>query len=98
MDKINFELDKSIKVPPGKKVFVDYVPIECVILDCKDPMAIGDVQQKYELIKQNSPSCIFPTPIGYWEGERFHIVDGRHTFVGYLLNGYRYILVTWLEQ
>lgn len=91
------QIDKSISVPPGKKVVVDYVHIDKIILGSKSPMAIGDVKEKYELIKQNAPNSIFPTPIGEWKKDRFIIIDGRHTYLGYLMNGYEYILVSWLQ-
>ena len=97
MQKVAIQLDKTILVPPGKRVVVDYVHRDSIILGCKDPMAIGDVNEKYQLIKQNAPNAIYPTPVGEWKDGRFVVIDGRHTTIGYILNGYDYILVSWIE-
>jgi hypothetical protein len=64
MNKALFQLDKSLSVPPGKKVMTDYVHVDCIKLACKDRMAIGDVKEKFEVVLQNAPNCIYPTPIG----------------------------------
>lgn len=97
MTKATFQIDKSLSVPPGKKVVTDYVHIDKVKMACKDKMAIGDVNEKYQLVLQNAPNCIFPAPVGHWDNDRFVVVDGRHTFMAYVLLGYEYILVSWME-
>lgn len=97
MLKPSFQLDKSLSVPPGQKVVVDYVHVDNVVLACKDKMCIASVKEKYELILQNAPNSIYPTPIGEWRGDKFVLIDGRHTFVAYVINGYQWVLVSWLE-
>jgi hypothetical protein len=94
----HFVCDKTIGVPPGRVVRTGYVDIWRVRWSSHDPLALGDVQSKYELVKQNRPNSVYPTPIGHWEGDEFVLVDGRHTFTAYLMNGYTHILVAWLEE
>jgi hypothetical protein len=96
MEKVTFQIDKSISVPAGSKVLTEYVHIDKIRLGCKSPMSIGDVKEKYELVKQNAPASLFPAPMGEWKEDRFVIIDGRHTYVAYLMMGYEYVLVSWL--
>lgn len=98
MNKVTFYGDKTLAVPPGKVVVTGYVAIDKIRLACTTPMALGDVREKYELIKQNRPAALWPPPIGWWEGDTFVIWDGRHHKIGYEMNGYQYILVAWLEN
>lgn len=92
----SFHLDKILSIQPGKLAHTVYVKTEDVVLACKDSMSIGDVKQAYELVKQNAPSQMFPCPIGYFrEDGRFVIVDGRHTYIALLMNGFTDILVAW---
>lgn len=86
-----------MEVPAGKVVRTAYVPIERCRLGNRAPMAIGDVREKFEIIQQIKPQAIFPGPMGHWEGETFVVLDGRHTYVAYLMHGFRHILVSWLE-
>jgi hypothetical protein len=99
LQKVSFQIDKSISVPPGKRVIVDYIAVDKIKLGCKDRMSIGDVKEKYELVLQNAPNSVFPTPIGEWDTQkqRFTIIDGRHTTIAYILLGYEHILVSWIE-
>lgn len=90
--------DRTIQVPVGKVVRTGYVETHKVRLDNTTPVAIGDVQEKYEVVKQNSPNAVFPAPMGEWRGDEFWIEDGRHTYFAYLLNGYTNILVMWLDD
>jgi hypothetical protein len=91
--------DKTIAVPPGQVVRTGYVPIDDIVLGCKERMSIGDVLDKYELVKQNAPNAIFPAPMGGWVMDgRFVVEDGRHLIEGYRLNGYTHVLVMWLEE
>jgi hypothetical protein len=98
MRKIAFYGDKTLAVPQGEVVVTGYVPIEKVRLACRDVMGIGDVREKYELVKQNAPSSLWPPPIGHWDGDYFVIEDGRHHKIAYEMNGYSHILVAWLER
>lgn len=92
----SFHLDKILSIQPGKIARTGYVKTEDVVLACKESMAIGDVTMAYELVKQNAPNQMFPCPVGYWrEDKRFVIVDGRHTYIALLMNGFEYILVAW---
>ena len=97
-------IDKHVKVPKGARVYVEYVPIDRIRLGSKKPVAIGDVNDKYQLILQNRPACIFPCPVGFWDGaqedaaSRFVIQDGRHSYIAYLMHGYESILVAWIES
>lgn len=95
--KPSYQLDKSISVPPGQTVRTGYVHVDCIILACKDKMCIASVKEKYELILQNAANSIYPTPIGEWRNDRFVLIDGRHTFIAYVINGYQWVLVSWLE-
>ncbi|QRQ99694.1 hypothetical protein [Dyadobacter sandarakinus] len=92
-------IDKSISVKPGGVVKTGYVKTENVVLLCKDPMSKGDISEKYELVKQNAPNQIFPCPIGHFrEDGRFVILDGRHTFIALVMNGFESILVSWIDN
>lgn len=91
--------DRSISVPAGKRVIADYVPIDQVMLGCRDRMAIGDVDIAYRRRlqlgwKQAQP---WPPPRGHWLGDRFVIDDGRHEFVAALMLGQEYLLCAWIE-
>ncbi|KQS33960.1 hypothetical protein ASG33_07985 [Dyadobacter sp. Leaf189] len=94
----SFALDKVLSIAPGKLAKTAYVSVDDVVLACKDPMSIGDVQLKYEIVKQNAPKQLFPCPTGHYrEDGRFVIVDGRHTYLALLMNGFTHILVSWEE-
>lgn len=88
-------IDRSIRVQPGQVVHTGYVHVDNVRLGCKAPLAIGDVERKYEIVRQNAPAQVFPCPVGVWEGERFTIHDGRHTYLAHVMNGFEYVLVAW---
>lgn len=89
--------DRSISVPPGARVHTTYVAIDDVILACKERMAIGDVNTAYQRRLQLGENQPWPPPVGYWEGTRFVIKDGRHDYVAALMLGLSHILVAWIE-
>lgn len=82
-------------IQPGERVATGYVPVQDVVLDCRAPMAIGDIERKYELVKRHAPAQLYPCPFGYWSGDRFHLIDGRHTFMAYAMLGFGHVLVAW---
>jgi len=98
MQKVTFQVSKSISDPQGHRVIVDYVHIDKILLGCKGKICIASVKEKFELILQNAPNSIYPTPIGEWKGDRFMIIDGRHLTIAYMIHGYEYILVSWMEK
>jgi len=93
-----FLLDKTISVKPNHIAKTAYVHIDNIKLGCKDTMSIGDIKNAYELVKQNAPNQMFPCPVGYWDKDRFVIVDGRHTVLALQMNGFEWILVAWEEE
>lgn len=99
MKKVIFKKDKSLAIPPGQVVRSGYISVWDVILDCRERMAMGDIDAKYQECIQNAPNQAWPCPVGYWgENGRFHIVDGRHTFMALLALGYEQIYVAWMES
>lgn len=90
--------DRSIAVPPGAIVKTGYVPIEDVVLACRDRMGIGDLSAAYQKRLQMGDHQAWPPPRGYWRGERFVVEDGRHEFVAALMLGQQFILVAWLDD
>ena len=84
-------------VPAGSKVITDYVPIEQVVLANKDRMAIGDVEKAMQRFMSCAPDQPWPCPVGRWEGERFHVYDGRHAVIGATMLGCSHILVAWVD-
>jgi hypothetical protein len=61
-------------------------------------MAVGDLDRAYQRLLQTAPAQPWPPPVGRWEGERFVIHDGRHTYVAALMLGFESIFVAWLEE
>lgn len=98
MEKVSLQFDKTISVPPGATVRSGYVPMHRVRCLCREPMAIGDVERKYELAKQNAPASLFPAPMGRWNGDTFELLDGRHTKIAYEMLGYSHLLVMWVDD
>lgn len=90
--------DRHFLVPQDHIVKTDYVRIEDVKLACRDRMAVGDVEVAYRRRLQLGNKQPFPCPYGYWEGDRFVLVDGRHDYVACLMIGHTHILVAWLER
>lgn len=88
--------DRSIAVPPGHVIVTGYVPVENVVLACRERMAIGDVNVAYQRRLQLGANQPWPCPRGHWQGERFCIVDGRHEYVAALMLGHSHVLVAWL--
>lgn len=89
--------DRSLYVPAGHVVKSGYVAVDKVRLANRSRMAVGDVEAAYRKVLQNAPGQIHPTPNGFWEGDTFTILDGRHAYVAMLMLGYSHILVTWIR-
>lgn len=96
-DPVLFAADRSIAVPPGAIVKTGYVPIEDVILACRERMGIGDVDRAYQKRLQLGDHQAWPPPRGHWHGKRFVVEDGRHEFVAALMLGCAALLVAWVE-
>lgn len=85
-------------VPPGSKVITDYVPIEDVVLACRDRMQPSDVERAMQRIMSCAPASPWPCPVGQWrEDKRFAVHDGRHQAVAALMLGHSHILVAWVD-
>jgi len=72
-----------------------YVPIDAVKLACRDRMAVGDVDRAYQRRLQLGDHQPWPPPRGYWYGNRFVIVDGRHDAVAAMMLGLEHLFVAW---
>jgi len=97
MQSLRIPEDRSMIVPPGAKVITGYVPIEQVVLACRDRMAVGDVERAMQRRMSCAPAQPWPCPRGEWRGDRFWIVDGRHETIAAMMLGCEHILVAWLE-
>lgn len=90
--------DRSIRVPGGNRIHTDYVNVFAVRLECRDRMAVGDVAAAYDKCLQLGRDEQFPCPTGYWEGETFVLLDGRHHWIASIMLGKTHILVAWIEE
>ena len=95
---VRMYLDRSIDVPSGQVIKTDYVEIHRIKTACKERMSIGDVKVAFEKRLQMGGRQPWPCPWGYWEGDWFVIVDGRHEFVASIMLGLSHILVAWLAE
>ncbi len=93
--------DRSLAVPPGRKVVTGYVHIDQVRFGCHARMALADVKEKYERRLQLGDHQPWPCPRGEWDGvagqSRFTVIDGRHDVAAAMLLGQEYVLVAWPE-
>ncbi|WP_018261343.1 hypothetical protein [Methylobacterium sp. WSM2598] len=97
MTPILFAEDRSLAVPPGRRVVTGYVHVDQIVLGCRARMAIGDVDRAYQRRLQLGDHQPWPCPRGEWVGERFQVIDGRHDCVAALMLGLEHILVAWPE-
>lgn len=97
MQPIMMAEDRSLAVPPGDTIRTGYVHVDQVKLACRARMAVGDVDRAYQRRLQLGDHQPWPCPRGYWEGDRFVIVDGRHDTVAAMMLGLEHILVAWPE-
>lgn len=80
--------DRSLYVPAGNLVATGYVPVEDVVLACRDRMAVGDVEASVRRLLQLGDASRWPPPVGQWRGDgRFILLDGRHEYVATLMLG-----------
>lgn len=84
-------------VPAGSKVITDYVPIEQVVLACRDRMDIAAVEKAMQRRMSCAPNAPWPCPVGEWRADRMWIFDGRHEAIGAIMLGCSHILVAWIE-
>jgi hypothetical protein len=87
--------DRSLLVPPGHHVNTGYAHINDVQLACRDRMAVGDVDTAYRRLLNTLPAQPWPPPVGRWDGPRFTLYDGRHTYLAALMLGVERLLVAW---
>jgi hypothetical protein len=98
MPALTLAEDRGIAVAPGHLVRTAYVPVEDVVLACRDRMAVGDVDRAYQKRLQLGDHQPWPCPRGQWRDDgRFEIIDGRHEWVATVMLGYPHILVAWEE-
>jgi hypothetical protein len=90
--------DRSLTVPPGAKVITGYVPIHKIRMECRDRMAVGDVEIAFRRQLQLGQDQRWPPPTGHWDGDTFILVDGRHQYAASLLIGLEHLFVAWLEH
>jgi hypothetical protein len=96
-DPVLLAADRSMAVPPGNIVRTARVPVEDIVLACRDRMAVGDVDRAFRQRLQLGDRQPWPCPRGHWRGDRFVLEDGRHEFVATLMLGHPSILVAWVE-
>lgn len=89
-------VDRSIGVPPGYVVRTGYVDVFRVRLACRERMAIGDIDRAYQRRLQMGSAHPYPSPVGYWDGDTFILLDGRHEWVATVALGHTHMLVAWL--
>ncbi|PYE84166.1 hypothetical protein [Pseudoroseicyclus aestuarii] len=89
--------DRSLIVPPGRRIVTGYAPIDRVRIANRSRMAIGDVDAAMRQQLALGAAQKWPCPNGRWEGEDFVVHDGRHAFVAALMLGLEHLLVAWLE-
>lgn len=89
--------DRALLVPPGKVIHTGYVGVFNVVLDNRERIAVGDIDRAFQRILQQGDACQWPCPNGHWEGDTFHIHDGRHEWVASVMLGKTHILVAWIE-
>jgi hypothetical protein len=98
-EAVKLAVDRSLAVPPGRRVVTGYVPIHRIRLACRDRMAVGDVEKAHRQQLQLGSYQAWPPPRGYWEGgDVFVIEDGRHAMVAALMIGIEHLFVAWLEN
>ena len=95
---VSTSADRSMTVPPGHVIKTGYVDVFKVRLAQRERMAVGDVDRAFQKRIQLGSSQPWPSPRGYWDGEQFVIVDGRHEWIATVMLGHEYILVAWLEE
>lgn len=96
-EPITFSEDRSIAVPPGAVIKTGYVDVFKCRLACRERMALGDVNGAFQKRLQLGSKQPWPCPRGYWEGDVFVIVDGRHEWVASVMLGLSHILVAWIS-
>ena len=98
MQAVSIPEDRSMVVPPGCKVITDYVPIEDVVLACRDRMDIAAVEKAMQRRMAIAPSQPWPCPVGaVREDGRYVLHDGRHDYLAALALGCSHILVAWVD-
>lgn len=90
--------DRALEVPPGWIVRTGYVPIARVTMDCRERMAVGDLDRAYQKALQLGDRASFPPPWGEWGATVFHLKDGRHEYIARLMLGHSHLFVAWLED
>lgn len=98
MPALTVAQDRGMAVPPGQIVRTGYVDIWQIKLACRDRMAVGDVDAAYRRRLQLGDRQPWPPPYGYWQDDRFVIVDGRHEFIACMMLGLSHVLVAWLAD
>ncbi len=97
MQAVRVPEDRSMVVPPGATVRTGYVPVEDVVLACKERMDIAAVEKAMQRRMAIAPAQPWPCPVGEWADNRFRLHDGRHDYLAALALGCTHILVAWVE-
>ena len=95
-------LDRTLVVNQQQCVMTGWIPIDAVVLACKDKMGVGDVEKAYKRVLSNGIDCgSWPPPVGYWDdtkpGNRFYLTDGRHEYIARVMLGATHIFVAWVS-
>lgn len=90
--------DREMLVAPGQVVRTAWLPIEQCMRGSTHPLAVGDVAEKRHRLLQMGEQQPWPPVVGHWQGDRFVIMDGNHTFVALQMLGRREVFVCWVEE
>lgn len=96
-DAASFAVDRSLRVPAGKRIVSGYVSVWKCQLANRARMSVGDVAGAWQKLLQLGEDSLHPCPNGHWEGDEFVIHDGRHEYVAAVMHGRTDILVAWVE-
>lgn len=96
-DPVAIAADRSMLVPPGRRVRTDYVDVFKVRHACRERIAVGDVDRAFQKVLQLGDHGAWPPPRGYWDGDTFVLEDGRHEHLATVMVGRTHLFVAWLE-
>lgn len=85
-------------IPEGHKIVTGFVPTNDVVFPLDGgPMAVAAVEEKVRRFTSIRGGQSYPVPVGRWRDGRFHLEDGRHTYIASLMLGRKTMLVAWVE-
>lgn len=97
MDAVATPEDRTVKVPSGRIVRTDYVPMHKIELRNRSRMSVGDVESAFRRLLALGDAQPWPPPVGFWDGVRFVVQDGRHQYIAALMLGHSHLFVAWIE-